>query len=204
MAAESSLFAGAAVMVGWLGATQLAAHAVAIQLAAIFYMIPFGLSQATTVRVGLAWGARDRAGARRAGWMALALALAFMSASAALFWLWPEPLIGVFLDRAAPDAAEAAAIAVGFLAMAAVFQLADGAQAVAAGALRGLSDTATPMAIALFGYWGVGMPLAYLAGFPLGFGGVGVWAGLAGGLFATSVVLCLRFHRISQRKPFGG
>jgi MATE family multidrug resistance protein len=200
MTAETSLFTATAVMMGWLGPTSLAAHAVAIQLTAVTYMLPFGLSQATTVRVGLAWGAGDRAGARRAGRVSFLLALLTTSCSAALFWFAPEILIWPFLDPDAPESAEAATLAATILAVGALFQIADGTQAVAAGALRGISDTARPMAIALIGYWGLGVPLAYVAGFPLGFGGVGIWAGLVAGLTATGAVLTLRFHRMSERK----
>jgi MATE family multidrug resistance protein len=201
MLAESGLFAGAAVMMGWLGPTPLAAHAVAIQLTAISFMLPYGLSQATTVRVGLRWGAGDIEGARRAGWVSGALALVATSACAALFWFLPEPLIALFLDPDAPENAAPTALAVSFLAMGAAFQLADGTQAVAAGALRGISDTTAPMAIALAGYWAVGVPLGWAAGFPLGFGGVGIWAGLVAGLTATGAVLTLRFARRTRRGP---
>jgi MATE family multidrug resistance protein len=203
MLAESGLFAGAAVMMGWLGPVPLAAHAVAIQLTAISFMLPYGLSQATTVRVGLFWGAGDSAGARRAGWVSGALALVATSGAAAVFWFSPEPLIAAFLDHDAPENAAPFALAASFLAVGALFQLADGTQAIAAGALRGVSDTTRPMAIALAGYWAVGVPLGWLAGFPLGFEGVGIWAGLVAGLTATGAVLTLRFARLTRPSEAG-
>jgi MATE family multidrug resistance protein len=193
LAAESGLFAAAALLMGWIGADALAAHAVALQLAALAFMVPLGLSHATTVRVGLAHGGGADAG--RAGWTSIGLALGFMSVTATLFWLAPGALIGLFLDPTEPEAARPAALAASFLAIAALFQLADGAQVTAAAALRGLSDTRAPMAIALFGYWGVGLPTAWLLAFPMGLGGVGVWLGLAAGLGFAAATLAFRFAR---------
>ena len=198
MLAESGLFAAASALVGWIGADALAAHAVAIQITSLTFMIPYGLSQATTVRVGMAWGAADRAGARRAGFVALALTGGYMSAAAALLWLAPEALIAPFFDPAEPANAAASALAVSLLAVAAVFQLADGTQVAAAGALRGIGDTARPMTVALIGYWAVGVPTALLLGFPLGFGAPGVWAGLAAGLLFAAVALTRRFERLTR------
>ena len=198
LVAESGLFAAAAILMGLISTEALAAHAVAIQLASIAFMVPYGLSQATTVRVGIGWGAGDPGAARRAGQLSMGVAALFMSGTAALFWFSPAPLVGLFLDRSADGDAGPFALAVSFLAVAALFQLADGVQAAAAGALRGLGDTARPMALALVGYWLVGLPSAGLLGFGVGLGGVGVWLGLAAGLGFAAVVLPLRFARLTR------
>ena len=193
MMAESGLFACAALLMGLLGPDALAGHAIALQLAAIAFMAPLGLSHATTVRVGRAYGAGDAAGAKRAGFASMGLSVGFMTLTALLFWLAPEPLVGLFLRPGDEASATAAALAASFLGIAALFQIVDGVQVTAAAALRGLSDTATPMLIALCGYWLVGLPTAWLLGFPMGLQGVGVWLGLAAGLAFAALVLSMRF-----------
>ncbi len=197
--AESGLFTAAAVMMGWLGPDALAAHAVALQLAAIAFMAPLGLSHATTVRVGLAHGRGDAAGARLAGWTSILLSFGFMGCVALAFWFAPWPLIGLFLDRGVPASAAPIALAASYLSVAALFQLVDGAQVTAAAALRGMSDTRVPMLIALTGYWAVGLPTAYWLGFHGGLAGVGVWLGLAAGLAAAALLLMARLARRTAR-----
>lgn len=199
MTAESGLFAVVAVMMGWLGPEALAGHAVALQLAAIAFMTPLGLSHATAIRVGLAHGARDTAGAARAGWVSILASLLFMSGVAALFVALPGPLTGLFLDRTDPGNTQALALAAQFLMVAALFQVVDGAQVTAAAALRGIGDTKVPMVIALAGYWVVGIPTGWCLGFPLGLGGTGLWLGLAAGLAFAALFLCLRFSRLTRR-----
>jgi MATE family multidrug resistance protein len=191
--AEVSLFAIAALFMGWLGTDELAAHAVALQLAAIAFMVPMGLGHAATVRVGLAYGRRSAEGVRKAGWVSLIIGTGFMALTCAVFWFAPAPLLGLFLDPADPQNAVPLALAVSYLGVAALFQLADGAQVVAGAVLRGLSDTAMPMVIAIVGYWGIGVPVAYLLGFTFGLRGVGVWIGLASGLVAVALILSVRF-----------
>lgn len=190
---EVGLFAFAAMMMGWIGTAELAAHAVALQCAGIAFMIPLGLSQATTVRVGLAYGRLNRAGIHKAGWVSLVIGTGFMCCTCALFWLMPEPLISLFLDPANPENAQPFKLAITFLGVAALFQLADGAQVVSAAALRGLNDTRIPLFFALFGYWAVGFPIAYYCGFTLQMGGTGIWYGLASGLAVAAALLCGRF-----------
>lgn len=190
---EVGLFAAAALLMGWLGTAQLAAHAIALQCAAIAFMVPLGLSQATTVRVGMAYGQQNRAAIHKAGWVSLILGMGFMCFTCLLFWLVPEHLIGLFLDPTQPDSQRPFRLAITFLGVAALFQLADGAQVVSAAALRGMNDTTIPMVIALFGYWALGFPVAYYCGFVLKLGGQGVWYGLAAGLAFVAVVLCTRF-----------
>lgn len=200
--AESGLFTAAAMMMGWLGTDEVAAHAIALQCASIAFMVPQGLGSAAAVRVGLAYGRNDQEGIRKSGWTALAASAAFMSCSCILFLTAGPWFVSLFLDPVAD--ARPTALAAQFLIVAGVFQLADGAQVVAANALRGLSDTAMPMALALCGYWLVGLPIAYGLGFVAGWQGVGIWIGLAAGLAAVAIVLVARFamrERLGLMRP---
>lgn len=191
--AETGMFATAAMMMGWMGTAELAAHAIALQCVGIAFMVPLGLSMATTVRVGLAYGRRDHDAIGIAGWASLLLGTGFMSLTCLLFWLAPEILIGFFLDPALPKNQLPFSLAIGYLGVAALFQLVDGAQVVSTAALRGLNDTTVPMMVALLGYWGFGFPIAYACGFLLELGGKGIWYGLAAGLAFVAVILCARF-----------
>jgi multidrug resistance protein, MATE family len=190
---EVSVFSAAVYMLGAIDTEQLAAHQIAIQCAALTFMVPFGLAQAATVRVGIAAGARDREGVRRAGWTAFLLGLGFMSATAVAMYALRLPIIGLFLDLGSEQNLRVAGYAVQFLAIAALFQVFDGSQTIALGALRGLKDTAVPMLIAAFGYWVVGFWTCWAAAFVFGLAGVGIWLGLALGLAVVAVLATLRF-----------
>lgn len=190
---EVGLFSAAAMLMGWLGTAEVAAHAIAMQCASLSFMVPLGLSQATTVRVGLAYGRSDPLGVARAGWLSLGLTLGFMALTCTLFLLAPLHLVGIFLDPTDPGNADTLALAATYLVIAGLFQLFDGAQVSAAASLRGLSDTTVPMVIALIGYWAVGLPTGWYLGFQLDWRGVGIWTGLATGLAAVALVLNLRF-----------
>jgi MATE family multidrug resistance protein len=194
---EIGLFAGAALVVGLLGAAPLAAHAVAVQMATATFMVPLGIAQAATARVGLAAGSGDRAGAARAGSAAVALGTGFMAVSALAMVAGSGALPWLFLGDADAAAPEAAALAATLLVIAGLFQLADGVQVVAAGALRGLRDTRAPMLFAAVGYWAIGLPVGLLLGFPLGFGVTGIWIGLAAGLGVVAALLLRRWRRLS-------
>lgn len=200
LAFEVTVFTAAAFLMGLIGTAALAAHSIAIQIAAASFMVPMGLGQAATVRVGRAFGARDAAGAARAGWIAFALGVAFMAAMSIVMVAAPRLLIAAFIDVDSPANAAVMEAAVVFLMCAAVFQIADGAQAVGAGMLRGLHDTRVPMLYAAAGYWGIGLPLSVLLGFPVGLGGLGIWIGLAAGLIVVAVAMMLRWIR---REPLG-
>ncbi|MBO0664237.1 MATE family efflux transporter [Jiella sp. MQZ9-1] len=193
--AEVGLFATSSIMMGWLGTIPLAAHGIALQIASISFMVPLGLASAATVRVGVAHGRGDRIALGRAGTMAVMLSGAIAIGAAGLFWLFPERLIGFYLDRANPASAQVLATAVPLLLVAAMFQVADALQAVASGVLRGMKDTRVPMIIALISYWAVGMPVAYLLAFVAGIGGPGIWAGLAAGLATAAIMLNWRYLR---------
>jgi MATE family multidrug resistance protein len=190
---EVGVFAGAVFLMGYLGPESIAAHAIAIQIAALAFMVPMGLGQAVTVRVGLALGRRDREGVRRAGWTSFALGVGFMSLTALIMWAVPHRLVGLFLDPSDPANAAVIPLAVSFLAVAALFQIVDGAQAVGAGMLRGLQDTRMPMIYAAFGYWGVGLSVGIWLGFGLDWRGVGIWIGLATGLGVVAVLMVTRW-----------
>lgn len=192
---EIGVFNAAALYIGTLGAVPLAAHAVALQIAATIFMVPLGIGQAATVRVGLAFGARDRAGMRRAGQAALLLATAFMTLSASVLLLAPERLVGLFVAPHDPAGADVVALGVTFLFLAAIFQLADGLQAVGAGLLRGIQDTQASMWLAGFGYWGIGATLGLALAGPGGFGAVGIWIGLATGLCVVAPLMLWRWSR---------
>lgn len=196
---ESSVFNAAVFLMGLIGAASLAAHSIAIQIASLAFMIPLGIAQAASVRVGRAFGARDGVAARRAGWIAYALGVGTMVVTALLMVTVPRAMISVFLDVEAPSNAEVAALATTFLAMAALFQIVDGAQAVGSGMLRGLHDTRVPMIYALIGYWGVGMPVGVVLAFHLGWGGVGIWSGLALALAVVAALMLGRWIRLSRR-----
>ena len=190
---EVGLFAASAVMMGWLGTMPLAAHGIALQLASITFMIHLGISNVATIRAGNAFGRRDPAHLVRGAVTATTMSLLVAAATIVGFVLWPEPLINAFMQRDEPARDQILAVGVGLLAMAALFQLVDGAQAVALGLLRGVQDTKVPMILAGISYWVVGIPASYLFGFMLGLNGIGVWLGLVVGLGVAALLLNARF-----------
>ena len=192
--AEAGLFTGAAFLMGRIGEAELAGHTIALQVAALAFQIPFGVAQAATIRVGLAYGARDHDGITYAGQASLVLGIGFMAFTALLMWLFPTLVLSIYVDVHAARNAALVGFAMQFLVVAAAFQLFDGAQAVAAGVLRGLQDTRTPMIIAICGYWIAGYGTAIYLGFWTPLAGVGVWIGLAVGLVVVSAVLLLRWR----------
>lgn len=197
MLAEVGLFVVAAQLMAGFGVIAAAAHAVALHSAALAFMLPLGLGQAATVRVGWAHGAGDGAGVRRAGWTAIGLGLGITLVAAVVFLAAPEAMIWLFLGGA-PDPA-VAGLAATLLAVAGAFQLVDGAQTVAAQALRGLGDTRVPMVLALVAYWPCGFGLALALAYGAGFGPLGIWLGLAAGLAMAALLLVGRFRWITRR-----
>jgi len=196
---ESGLFAVTAVLMGLVGQTALAGHQVAIQTVAFTFMIPLGLGVATTARVGHAVGRGDPAGVRAAGGVGIALALAVMCVTATIYWLAPGFVIGLYVDVADPANAGVVAFATTFLRIGALFQLVDGLQVAAIGALRGLKDTRVPMLITLVSYWVVGLGSGVLLAFGLGLEGPGLWYGLVAGLAVAAVWLYTRFVALARR-----
>ena len=192
--AEGGLFSSAAFLMGLIGEAQLAGHTVALQVAAMAFQIPFGIGQAATIRVGYHYGAGDRAAVARAGRAALILALGYMALPAGLMILAPRLVLWLYLGNEAWSATPMVLFAVQYLMIAAAFQLFDGAQAVLAGALRGLQDTRTPMVLALLGYWIIGFGTSVLLGFATPLSGLGVWLGLAVGLVVVAGLLLARWQ----------
>jgi MATE family multidrug resistance protein len=184
---------------GYVGTHALAAHQIALQVCGTTFMVPLGIAQAATIRVGYHIGAGDHAAAGRAGWLAFALGASFMTMTAIAIWILPHTIVRLFLDVSVPENGDVAAIAISFLVVAALFQVFDGTQTIGTGVLRGLKDTAVPMGLAAIGYWGVGFPIAAFLGFALGWGGIGIWIGLA---LSLATVASLMVWRWSRRERF--
>ncbi|MGB9430070.1 MAG: MATE family efflux transporter [Gammaproteobacteria bacterium] len=191
---ESSLFAGVGLMMGTLGTDIVAAHQVALNYASFVFMVPMSIALAISVRVGHALGRGDPGGARLAGVAGIGLCLCFEIVSALSMLLFPHWIVAVYTRDAA-----VARIAVGLLYIGAIFQLSDGLQTSAAGALRGYKDTRVPMFITIIAYWLVGFPLAWLFGIPLHLGPQMIWVGFIAGLTVAAILLLHRFLRLSQR-----
>jgi MATE family, multidrug efflux pump len=195
---EFGVFGAAGLLMGLMGTVPVASHQVALQLSALTFMVPVGVAQATGVLVGQAVGRGDPPGARRAAGAGLLTGAGFMTVTAALFLSVPVGLAS-FFSRDAPVIALAAAL----LPIAGVFQVFDGIQVVASGALRGVADTHVPMLVNLVGFWCVGLPVSVLLGFTLGVGPEGIWWGLAAGIGAVGVLLLrrvrIRFGRDLRR-----
>jgi multidrug resistance protein, MATE family len=192
---EIGVFTAAVFVMGLIDRVSLAAHAVAIQIAAFAFMVPMGVAQAATVRVGLGLGAGDKGLIARAGWLAFAIGVGCMCLTAMSLLLFPRALVGIFLDLNDPANAAIVATAVSFLAVAALFQIVDGAQVVGAGVLRGLHDTRWPLVYAVIGYWVIGVAVGMTLAFPMGLRGLGIWLGLASGLAVVAVLVMWRWMR---------
>ncbi|MDG1450444.1 MAG: MATE family efflux transporter [Ascidiaceihabitans sp.] len=193
---ETGLFTATAVMMGWLGTVPLAAHGIALQCAGITFMLHLGISNVATIRAGNAFGRGDREHLAKGAYIVFAMSLVAALLTIIGFLLWPEPLVLAFMQPSEPARDQILIIGVGLLAMAALFQLVDGAQVIALGLLRGVQDTKVPMYMAAFSYWGIGMPCSYIFGFVLGYEGIGVWMGLVVGLASAAILLSVRFWSV--------
>jgi MATE family multidrug resistance protein len=191
---EIGVFVTTGILMGVIGADALGAHQLVLNVASVTFMVPLGLSQAATVRVAFQLGLGEPAAARRAGYVAMALGAGFMSAAAALLLLMPRTIASAYVDLGDPANDGLVAIAVQLFVIAALFQIFDGVQVIAVGALRGYRDTAVPMLIAAIGYWAIGFVGSWLLAFPLGFGAMGLWSGLALGLAVVATALTLRLR----------
>jgi MATE family multidrug resistance protein len=196
---EFGLFAAGALLMGTISTTALAAHQIALQIAAVLFMVPFGISIAATVRVGHAVGRRDAAATRRAGFAALALGASFMVIMTGLVALARDVLPVLFLGSQTPETTATFELTALLLLVGMFFFIADGLQTVAAGALRGLNDTRVPLLFATFSFWVVGFTACWWLGFRADLGAVGVWIGLTIGIVAYAVLLVTRFHLLTQR-----
>ena len=193
-AVEVGLFAFAALCMGTMGSTQLAAHQIALQIVSVAFMVPAGMSYAITMRIGQHYGGGDLQRARLAGRVGIGCGAVIMLGFSAVFWFIPSQLIGLFLDYNDPAFRPVFELAVSLLAVAAWFELFDGAQTIAMGAIRGLKDAKTTFLVGLFCYWVIGAPMAWLLAFTFGWGPTGVWWGLAMGLACASISLTLAFE----------
>jgi len=191
---EIGVFATTGILMGLLGADALGAHQLVMNCISVVFMVPLGIAQAATVRVAVALGSRAPVAARRAGIVALALGVAYMAIMAGVLLAAPRAIAKIYVDIDAPANRGLVVIALYLLAIAALFQIFDGVQAIAAGALRGYRDTAVPLLIAVVGYWGIGFTGGWLLAFPAGYGPIGLWSGLAMGLAAVALMLTLRLH----------
>ncbi|WP_149589449.1 MATE family efflux transporter [Tabrizicola flagellatus] len=196
--AEGGLFQASALMMGWIGTVELAAHGIALEVAALTFMLHVGLSSAATIRVARFDGQGERAELRRAAKVAVVISLGVALASILLFLSAPRPIVALFLDLTKPESAAILAYGTVLLGVAALFQLADGMQVMALGLLRGVQDTRVPMGLAAVSYWLIGIPCSYVLAFPLGLGGVGLWLGLVVGLVCAAASLMWRFWRLAR------
>ena len=190
---EVGLFTAVGLLMGSLGAIAVAGHQIAINYAALMFMIPLGISMATTVRVGQSGGAGNAREARLAGFVGMGMATCAMLVSALFMLAFPDLIVGMYTSDDAVSQ-----LAKSLLLMAALFQLSDGLQAGALGALRGLKDTRYPVLVTFLAYWAVGLPLAWSLGIAGALGPRGLWVGLVAGLTLAAVMLSIRFWRISQ------
>ncbi len=186
---EMGAFSFSAVMIGWLGSKQLAAHQIALSMAATSFMIILGIAAAGTIRVGQALGRENITEMRRAGFLTTGLSTTVMAVFGIIFILFRHELPVIFIDDS-----EVISIAASLLIIAAFFQISDGAQAAGLGILRGITDVKMPMIISFISYWVLGLPAGYLLGFHTGLGVVGIWIGFLVGLTVAGVFFNLRFH----------
>jgi MATE family multidrug resistance protein len=195
---EYGLFSAAALLMGLISTTALAAHQVALQVTAILYMVPFGISMAATVRVGHALGRNDPAAVKRAGFVAIALGIALVAAMTLAVIAGRFAIAQLFFGTDA-GARAAVELTVTLLLIGSTFFVADGVQSIAAGSLRGMNDTRVPLVFAGIGYWLVGFTTACLLGFHTALGAAGIWIGLSCGSAVYAVLLVWRFHLLADR-----
>jgi MATE family multidrug resistance protein len=191
---EYGAFSAAVVMMGWISTAHLAAHQIAISLASISFMFCSGIGTAASIRVGNQWGLQNIPELRRAGFSTMAMGMVIMSVTGVLFAVFGSMFAGWYIDNE-----EVIAIASHLLIVAAAFQLSDGLQVIALGALRGLQDVRIPAIITFVAYWIIGLPLSYILGFWMNWSGVGIWIGLAVGLTASGMGLTWRFNLQTKR-----
>jgi len=198
---EAMMFNVMTLVMGTFGETPLAAHQIALNFASVTFMVPLGLGMAATVRVGLAAGAGDQAGVRRAGLTAMIIGVAFISLCGLAMAFGGAQIASFYVGgRGAQDLAVIATAAV-FLKVAAAFQMFDALQVIAAQSLRGLKDARAPMFIAAASYWLIGAPTCFALAFWAHLQGLGIWIGLATGLAAAAVLLTARFLMLARRQP---
>jgi len=191
---ETGFFMVIMFWVGTLGTEVLAAHQIVFQTILVVFMVPLGISFATTVRVGQWLGRRNRKGIQQAAWVSMGFSTVFMIGVSIVFLLFPKQVIGIYLDVQKPEHAAIVETALPLLVIAAIAQVLDGFQKAVYGALQGLQDTQTPMLLNLLGYWGIGLSVGYGLGFQLGMGSVGLWIGQSVAIAVVAVLFFWRFR----------
>ncbi|WP_204103699.1 MULTISPECIES: MATE family efflux transporter [Spirulina sp. CCY15215] len=191
---ETSLFAMTTYLMGLLGSIPLAAHQIALRTGMITFTVCMGISYATTMRVGQMLGKKDFQGIKRAGYVGISISATFMSFMAFILWIFPEQIVSIYLNVNNAANRETLQLAVTLLGIAAIFQIVDGIQITAAGALRGIKDTQITLLLGIISYWAIGLGSGYFFGIVLQWGSVGFWWGLVLGLFANALSLTWRFH----------
>lgn len=200
--AETSLFSAATIMVGWSGTIALAAHGIVLQITSVGFMVPLGISNVGTIRGGRALGRKDKLHLSRAAAVVLWGAFAVSLVSLTLYLAVPRWLMGLFLDPTEPNLEKIIEMGVLLLMVSAAFQIVDALQVAALGMLRGIKDTAVPMVLAVISYWAIGMPSAYVLGFPMGYGAQGVWGGLVVGLSVAAITMIWRYLYLQRNLEF--
>ncbi len=190
-------FVFAAVMIGWIGTNELAAHQIAMNLASITFMVGLGISIAATIRVGNYLGKKDLEGIKKAGYSALSIIALIMGFFGLMFFLFRNFLPTLYINDV-----EVIEIATSLIVVASFFQVVDGLQVVAVGILRGLTDVKATMIIAFISFWTIGLPVAYLLGFTFGFGVIGIWVSLVVGLWLAAILFILRFRKFLRTTNF--
>jgi multidrug resistance protein, MATE family len=196
---EVGLFTIVTYLMGTLGAEALAAHQVVFQTILVIFMVPLGMSLATTVRVGQYFGQQDFLGARRAAHLAILASAGFMATMSLVLLLWPTLFIGLYLDLGNPDNQRPIALATQLLRIAAIAQVADGIQTTVAGAIRGLQDTRAPMVLGFVAFWVVGLQLGWLCGFGFHWGANGLWIGQSLGVLTAATLYYTRFRQLTHK-----
>ncbi|BAZ25960.1 multi-drug efflux transporter [Kalymmatonema gypsitolerans NIES-4073] len=200
VALESGLFTVVTYLMGVLGVDVLAAHQIVLQTTIVMFMVPLGMSFATTARVAQWLGQQNLEAARRSGYVSIAVAAVFMALTAIALLTHPQQVIGLYLDIRNPENANVVKLAMPMLTISALAQLLDGVQKTAMGALYGLQDTRVPMLLSLPTFWGVGLTTGYFLGFHLGLGGVGLWIGQSIGVAIAAGVFVWRFYKLTTRE----
>jgi MATE family multidrug resistance protein len=195
LAVEYWFFAATGLLVAQFGTASLAAHQIVVNFTSIFYMVVMAVANAANFRVAHAMGRGSLVEVRRSGGLAIAVGMGLGAVMVVVLWAFPRPIVGFYLDLDDPASLEVLPIAISLLAIAAIFQVGDAVQAVAAGALRGLRDTRAAMWAAVFGYWVIGVGCGLGLGYGAGLGAIGLWWGIAAGLSAAGAALALRFDR---------
>ncbi len=197
-ALEIGLFTVVTYLMGALGTDVLAAHQIVLQTVAVIFTIPKGMSLAATVRVGQWLGKKNFEGVRRAGYLSIGMGLAFMSLMAIALLLFPQFVVGLYLDLNEPSNGHIIALVAPMLTIAALSQICDGVQRIAYGVLQGLQDTHTPMLFSIPAFWIIGLPLGYGLGFHAGWGGAGLWFGQSIGVAIAGIVFTRRFYYLTR------